>query len=410
MRLGGCASMLTGYDTESRGLDWVRACLAGERAQTGVGFNPFRDSFRRDPEPGYAELRERSPVHFSRLLDCWVVTRHREVDQVLRASDVFRSDASSSTQDLVDPFVLLDPDRPALFLVDPPDHTRLRGVLNEAFSRAAVERLVPRLEACIRAVVESLGRPGDRVDLVPRFASVVPLRALDLVTGLETADLDTVTGWVSEVVRALEPVATARTADRSLAAYRALGAYLDEQRTRRYGEETLCGMLQRSVRSGRLTDPEARQLLLFVVLAGTKTTADFLASASRQLTALPVDAPERRRVDAALVDELLTLVTPVQIVARTATEPAVLGGRRIDAGQRVLLVLASANRDLGDRCRDVTFGRGIHLCPGSHLARTQARLALSMLLERFPEARLCEATRSRRCITLRSWESVVVRL
>jgi cytochrome P450 len=402
--------MLSGYDTESRGLDWVRGCLASERAESGLAFNPLTASFRRDPEPGYAQLRERSPVHFSRLLDCWVVTRHREVDQVLRAADVFRSDASASTQDLVDPFVLLDPDRPALFLLDPPDHTRLRAVINDSFSRGAVERLMPRLEECVRAVVESLGRPGDRVDLVSRFAAVVPLRALDLVTGLRTRDVDAVAGWVSAVVRALEPVASGQAAARSLEAYHALGAYLDAERARPFGEQTLCGSLHQAVRSGRLTDAEARQLLVFVVLAGTKTSTDFLASAARQLTALPVDAPERRRVDAALVEDLLTLVTPVQIVARTATGPTVLGGRRIDAGQRVLLVLASANRDLDDRGRDVTFGRGIHLCPGSHLARAQARLALSMLLERYPEARLCEARMSRRCITLRSWESVVVRL
>jgi cytochrome P450 len=403
--------MLSGYDTGRRGLDWVRGCLAAERAESGLAFNPLADAFRRDPEPGYARLRERSPVHFSRLLDCWVVTRHREVDRVLRAPDVFRSDARASTQDLVDPFVLLDLDRPALFLLDPPNHARLRRVINDAFSRAAIERLTPRLEACIREVVESLGRPGDRVDLVPRFAAVLPLHALDLVTGLRTRDVDTVAGWVSTVVRALEPVASAQAADRALEAYHELGAYLDSERTRPVGERTLCGSLQRAVRSSRLTDAEARQLLLFVVLAGTKTATDFLASAARQLTALPVDAPGRRRVDAALIDDLLTLTSPVQLVARTAAESTVLGGRQVSRGQRLLLVLASANRDLaaGTR-RDVTFGRGIHSCPGSHLARVQGRLALSMLLETYPGARLVEATASRRCITLRSWESVVVHL
>jgi cytochrome P450 len=126
-------------------------------------------------------------------------------------------------------------------------------------------------------------------------------------------------------------------------------------------------------------------------------------------------------VDSALVEDLLALTSPVQIVARTAAEPVVLAGRPIEAGQRVLLVLASANRDLGSGCpdgdgsggrprRDVAFGRGIHLCPGSHLARTQGRLALSALLERYPDARLIAATASRRSITLRSWESVVVHL
>ncbi len=431
--------MLTGYDTDRRGLDWVRSCLAGERAESGLAFNPLTGAFRRDPEPGYAELREHDPVHFSRLLDCWVVSRHREVEQVLRAPEVFRSDARASTQDLTDPYVLLDPDRPSLFLVDPPDHGRLRAAVNDAFSRAAVERLRPRLARAVREVVGALGRPGDEVDLVPRFAAAVPLRALDLVTGLHTGDLAAVAGWVDTTVRALEPIATARTADRSARAYRELGAWLDEQRARQFPAGTLGAALQAAVRAGRLTDPEARALLLFVVLAGTKTTADFLASAARELTALPAGAPGRR-VDDARVEELLTAITPVQIVARTAAVDAVVGGRAVRAGQRVLLLLGSANRDCAGReaagreaagggtagrvaagggtaggeaagrARPVTFGRGIHLCPGSHFARVQGRLALSMLLETYPGIRLRAATRSRRCITLRSWDSVVVRL
>ncbi len=401
--------MLTGYDTDRRGLDWVRSCLAGERAESGLAFNPLTDAFRRDPEPGYAELRQRDPVHFSRLLDCWVVTRHREVDQVLRTPEVFRSDARATTQDLTDPYVLLDPDRPSLFLVDPPDHGRLRAVLNPAFSRAAVAQLEPRLAVAVREVVDGLGRPGDEVDLVPRFAAVVPLRALDLVTGLATRDLATVAGWVDATVRALEPIATARTADRAATAYRELGAWLDEQQARPFPAGTLGAALRAAVRDGRLTDPEARALLLFVVLAGTKTTADFLAAAARELTALPAGAPGRR-VDDARVEELLTALSPVQIVARTAAVDTLLGGRAVRAGQRVLLVLASANRDLAGPDRPVAFGRGIHLCPGSHFARAQGRLALSMLLETYPGVGLRAATGSRRCITLRSWDSVVVRL
>jgi cytochrome P450 len=418
--------MLSGYDTESRGLAWLRKCVAGERAELGMAFNPLADSFRRDPEAVYAQLRDRSPVHFSRLLDCWIVTRHGDVDQALRASDVFRSDPRSSTQDLIDPFVLLDPDHPALFMLDPPDHTRLRGVVHNAFSPGSIRRLMPRLEECIRELVESLGRPGDRVELVSQFASVVPLRALDLVTGFQTRDPGTVAGWVSAVVCALEPIATARTAAESLESYHALGAYLDEQRSRQFGEDTLCGSLQQAVCSGLVSDAEARQLLLFIVLAGTKTVADFLAGAARQLTALPVTAPERQCVSSALIDDLLKLTSPVQIVARTAAKPAVLSGQAIQAGQRVLLVLASANRDLEieprdrdgrDRNakvrrvrRDVTFGQGSHLCLGSHFARLQSQLALSMLLTAFPGVKLIDATQSRRCVTLRSWESVVVHL
>lgn len=412
--------MLSGYDTRSRDLAWFHGCLAAERAEVGLGFNPLADSFQRAPEVVYTQLRERSPVHFSRLLDCWIVTRYREVDHVLRTNEVFLSDPHSTTQELVDPYVMLAPDSPSLFMLDPPGHTRLRGAVQGAFSAGAVERLAPLLRKHIGQVVEALGRPGDEVDLVSGFAEVVPLRVLGLVTGLDLHDENRITGWVSAVVRALEPIATRRTAAESLAAYDALGAYLDEQRSRPAREGTLCRALRDAVSRGRVSDAEARQLLLFLVLAGTKTVSDLLASAARYLTALPVHARERRHVDSAVVEGLLARTSPVQIVARTAAVPAVLDGVQIRSGQRLLLVLASANDDrarsgtgtgpAGPESSHIAFGRGIHRCLGAHLARLQGRLALAMLLDRFPGVRLVDATRARRCLTLRSWDSVLVHL
>lgn len=412
--------MLSGYDTESRGLAWLHECLADERAEFGLAFNPLRDAFRNAPEEVYAALRDRSPVHYSRLLDCWVVTRYEEVAHLLRDHTVFRSSPHATTQTLVDPYAMLDPDHPSLFMLDPPDHTRLRGAVRDAFGPEAMRRLTPRLGDCVHEVVEALGRPGEQVDLVPRFATVIPLRVLDLITGLDLHRVDEVSGWVSAITRGLEPIATARTAQQALDAYQLLGECLNERRARPAREGTLHRSLLQSVAAGRLTDDEARQLLMFLVLAGTKTVSDFLASAARLLTALPADAPERRCVDRALVDDLLARTSPVQIVARTASTSTVLNGQRIRAGQRILLVLASANRELdaaGDTHatarrarRDVAFGGGVHRCPGAQLAGLEGRFALSYLLERFPEIRLTGARPSRRCVTLRSWDSVIVQL
>jgi cytochrome P450 len=402
--------MSSGYATENRGLAWLRRCLAEERKEAGLAFNPFRDAFQRAPEEVYAQLRERSPVHYSRLLDCWVVTRYDDVARVLRDHTVFRSSPDATTQDLVDPYVTLDPGRPSLFMLDPPDHTRLRGAVRETFGPEALRRLAPRLEECVRQVVCSLGWAGDRVDLVPRFATVIPLRVFELISGLELHADDRVTGWVRDVVGGLEPMATAHTADQALTAYRALGACLDEGRARPARAGTLHWTLARDVEAGRLSEAEARQLLMFLILAGTRTVSDFLADAARRLSALPPGAPARQRVDDTLVDDLITRISPVQIVARTAAVPTDVGGRRIAAGDRVLLVLASANRDPGRAGPDVSFGGGIHRCVGARLARLEGRSALACLLETFPGVRLAEAMPSRRCVTLRSWDRVIVHL
>lgn len=409
--------MLTGYDTQDRGLAWLRGCLAAERAECGIAFNPLADSFWRQPEIVYKQLRKRSPVHFSRLLDCWIVTTRPEIDYALRAHEIFLSDPRRSTQARLDPFAMLDPGRPSLFMTDPPDHTRLRGVLRSAFSRSAVDRLVPRLRDCVQGSVAALGQPGDRVDLVTGFSSVVPVRALDLVTGIQTSDPLKVAGWVSAITAGLEPIATARTAERSVESYHALRAYLDDQWPAQTCRDSLVGSLHRAAESALISEAEARQLLVFTVLAGTKTVSDFLAGAARYVTAQPASSPWRHGLNAALIDELLAVLSPVQMVARTAAEPTVLGGRSIQPGQRLLLVLASANQDTEARDaatspdqRDLTFGSGIHACPGKYFARVQALLVMSELLKTFPGVSFADGTKSRRCVTLRTWDSVIVDL
>lgn len=409
--------MLTGQDPQDRGLAWLRDCLVAERAECGIAFNPLADSFWRQPEIVYKQLRRQSPVHFSKLLDCWIVTTRPEIDYALRAHEVFLSDPRRSTQARLDPFAMLDPGRPSLFMTDPPDHTRLRGVLRSAFSRSAVDRLVPRLRDRVRRSVAALGQPGDRVDLVPGFSSVVPVRALDLVTGIQTSDPLQVAGWVSAITAGLEPIATAKTAERSVESYHALKEYLDDQWPAQARRDSLHASLRRAVESARISDAEARQLLLFTVLAGTKTVSDFLAGAARYVTAQPAGSPWRLGLNAALIDELLAVISPVQMVARTAAQPAVLGGRSIQPGQRLLLVLASANQDAGARHagtshdqRDLTFGSGIHACPGSYFARVQALLIISELLKTFPGVSFADGSQSRRCVTLRTWDSVIVDL
>ncbi len=402
--------MRTGYATDHRGLAWLHRSLAEEQAAHGLVFNPLRDAFQRDPERVYAELRHRSPVHRSRLLDCWVVTRYADIARVLREHTLFRSSPDTTTQDLVDPYVTLDPGRPSLFMLDPPDHTRLRGAVREAFAPEALRQLTPRLEDCVREVVTALGRPGDRVDLVAGFATVLPLRVLDLLTGLDLHTVPRVTGWVDRIVSGLEPIATVRTAEQALAAYRELGACLDERLAAPAREGTLHRSLTRDVEAGRLSDAEARQLLMFLVLAGTRTVSDFLAGAARELAALPPGAPQRRCVDSALVDDLIARTSPVQIVARTAAAATVVGGRNISAGDRLLLVLASANRDPDRTGRELAFGGGIHRCVGARLARLEGRAALSCLLATFPGMRPVEAVPARRCVTLRGWDRVIVHL
>ena len=409
------------YDTNERSLSWFRGGLAIERSEYGLAFNPFGRCFRESPNAVYKELREQSPVHFSELLDCWIVTRYSDVDSVLRASAVFRSDPRSSTQQLIDPYSLLDPNSPSLFMLDPPDHFRLRGIIQSALGRSRIQQMIPHLDECIYQVVQDLGNPGDRVELIPKLAQVVPLRAIELITGIEIERLGIVSHWVSKIAAAMDPLATTASASAALESYRSLQAYLAGKRLGSFAENTLCWSLGQAVRARKLSDTEARQLLFFFVLAGTKTVTDFLAQAAHYLVALPLDSPQRHCISYEFIDHLLRVFSPVQMVARTAATSTTIAGQKIQAGQRVLLILASANYDLMDAraraaksCpqlpRDVVFGQGIHTCPGGYIARVQAQLALSHLMKVYPGVQLVEAKRSFRGIAFRSWETIRVRL
>jgi cytochrome P450 len=383
----------------------MRERLAAERADAPVAFNPFDAEFRRTPESVYARLRQHSPIHYSRLLDCWIVTRHADVCAVLLDDRLFSSDPGATTQETVDPYALLDPQRPSLFMLDPPAHTRVRAAVRHAFTPGAVDRCGPDLTRIIGDVVASLGGRGDEVDLVPGFATAVPLRVMAAISGLDLSD-PRVPDWIGAVVTALEPINTQRTASTARSAYLALGSHLDDHLRRPARRGTLLDTLGQAITAGTLTAEQARQLLFFLLLAGTKTVADFLAGAVVAWAAQP---GARQPVSAVAVDRLLARLAPVQIVARCATAATVLAGHRIERGKRLLLVLASANQDPAAD-RDVTFGRGIHRCLGMHLARAQAHLALSALFRAYPAIRLTEAVPSRRSITLRGWDRVIVHL
>jgi pimeloyl-[acyl-carrier protein] synthase len=406
------------YDTEGRGFTWFRRCVERERAASGVVFNPFARSFWSATHDVYEGLRESSPVHFSELLDCWIVTSYRDVADGLLAHRVLKSNPFSSSQELLDPFALLNEGNPSLFMNDPPEHTRLRGIVNDAFGVAAVRALSPSLERCIERIVRSLGERGDQVDLIGKFAHVVPLRALELITGLEIDRVDEVGRWIASIAAAMDPLATMRSATEARDAYAALQSYLGKKSSVPSPPGTLCWSIQRAVESDQLTRAEAQQLVFFIILSGTKTVSDLLASATHHLAQAPMESRQRCRIDGHAVDRLLLEFSPVQMVARTAAADVNLGGKKIRGGQRVLLVLASANCDAlkagpgrGSRKglpRCVAFGRGIHACVGAYFARVQVQQALSRLMGIFPYVRVADAALAGRGIAFKTWSRMNV--
>lgn len=387
------------------------AKLAVERVETGLVYNPTREAMHSDPHPFYRELRERDPVHRSRPADGWVLTRYRDVEAVL-GDRRFSSDERNlrrwprirrrlARAGLHNPY---DGDRASMLRVDAPDHSRLRSLVNKAFTPRAVERMRERVAARVDALLEPFA-PGDRMELVGDLASPLPVTIIAEMLGVPAEDHARFRAWSDEVIRTLGE-GTVDDRLRAQAAVDELRAYLvavADARRREPRDDLLTGLVRAEAESETLSDEELATMVVLLLVAGNETTTKLLASGLLALLRHPEQLEllrkEPKRIPAA-VEELLRYDGPVQLTTRIVREEGTIDGHRVRPGQQLVLLLAAANRDPErfedpDRLdvtrepgRHLAFGHGAHFCLGAQLARLETALALEALLPRFPGLRL----------------------
>jgi len=365
-------------------------------------FNPFE--IRDDPYPTYARLREDDPVHHSDVIDAWVLSRYSDVEHALKDPRF----SSRRSEDSAGGSMVFD---------DPPDHTRLRNLVNKPFAKA-VEQMTPRIETlCEQLLSDALSR--DEIDLVADFAYPFPLRVIGELLGVGSSDRDRFKRWADEIAASLDHVGS--TAPRvggdeteSLAGY--LAAVVEERRA--HPRDDFVSYLA----AEPLTDGEVLGLSILLLFAGHETTVNLIGNGVLSLMRHP-DQLERLRADPTLlrtaIDEFLRFEPPVHIARRRLLEDVQIHGRTMPAGDPVVLLLGSANRDpfrfddpdtldVGRKPNPhVTFGHGIHFCLGAPLARIEGRVAFSALLERLPDLRLAtDEVRWRETVVLRGLESL----
>ena len=381
-----------------------------------VNYNPLLPRVRRDPYPTYRALRRRDPVHRSLLLDTWVLARHQDVSFVLR------DDRFSVERERWRGFQLLAPAPrvASMLVVDPPYHTRLRGLVSRAFTPRTVERLRPRIEAIVDEALER-GAARGGMELVEELAYPLPVTVIAELLGVPAEDWPRFRAWSAALVASLDPM-SARD-DRSVAAMlearEALGAYLSEVialRRREPGEDLISGLLSVEESGEGLSHLELVVMANLLLVAGHETTVNLIGNGVLALLRHPEQLAllrERPEIVGSAVEELLRWDSPVQLTARVALQPVELGGQLVEPGELVLALLGSANRDGDQFCdpdrldltRDpnphLSFGRGIHFCLGAPLARLEAQIAIGALVSRFPRLRLAGAVRRRPTVTLR---------
>jgi hypothetical protein len=372
-------------------------------------WNPFLPAFRADPYPTYRALRSQAPVYRHPVFRSWVLTRYADVEAVLRDPG-FSVDRTKLPLFRLLRWARRDESDFAravernLLMLDPPAHTRLRGLVSRAFTPRAVERLRPRIEAIAAELLERAAGCGE-LELVRDLAYPLPVTVIAELLGVPAADHERFKRWSDELTALLDPLQARGGMRRARAAFEELSAYFRAvlAERRREPRDDLVGALAAVEDGGdRLSEIELLSLCMLLLGAGHETTTNLIGNA---VVALLRHPGERKRLQddpglaESAVEELLRFDSPVQVTDRVAREPREIGGRRIRPGQLVGLVLGAANRDpeafpepdrldLGRReNRHLAFGQGAHFCLGAQLARLEARVALARLFERFPDLR-----------------------
>jgi cytochrome P450 len=370
-------------------------------------YNPFLPAWRRDPYPCYRRLRETAPVYRSPLLGVTVLTRYDDVQAALRDPRFSVRRSESRAFQRLDPFGSLSPDfqrmiERNLLMLDPPDHTRLRGLVSKAFTPRVVERLRPRVEALVEELLDGVAAQGE-MELVRDFAEPLPVIVIAELLGLPREDRAAFKRWADDLAVLVDPLSVLGGLERVQRSFDELCAYLRQVFAARRAEpkdDLISALVAAEDRGDALTEAELISTVTLILGAGHETTTNLLGNAVLALLRHP---GERKRLqdDPSLcesaVEEFLRFDAPVQATDRVAREDVVIDGARVRAGEFAVLLLGAANRDparfsepdrldLGRRDnRHLAFGQGLHFCLGAPLARLEAQLAISALLRRFPD-------------------------
>jgi cytochrome P450 len=395
-----------------------------------LSLDPKAPANVQDPFPLYAWLRDHEPLHWSQSLRAWMVTRYDDVLELLNRPRRFSSDRFRR----VDPrFASRRPVVRAVTEVlddwlvfrDPPDHTRLRALLQKTFTPRELERRRPRIEAVIDGLLDAAASRGG-MDFIRDFAFPLPALVIALLLGLPGEDIEAIKRWSDRLAAYLGGAVDER--DNFAEASAGVAALVDYFRARlrdlarRPGDDLMSLMLRAEHEGRRLSPDEVVSNCVLLLFAGHETTTNLLGNGLfhllRHPDALRTVAAAPSRIGPA-VEELLRYDGPVPATTKVATEDFEWHGRHVREGELVLPFLSAANRDPrwfshpdvldpGRQAnRHLAFGFGIHFCLGAPLARLEAGLAFGRLLGRFRGlATTGPAPRFRPMIFLRGLESL----
>jgi len=373
-------------------------------------FNPLSPDFIRDPYPFYQQLRDNDPMHVTRF-GAFLASRHAESSLVLRDKR-FGKDFVARSIRRYGPDIMNEPVFRSMshwmLQQDPPDHTRLRGLVVKAFTARRVEDMRPRIQEIVDQTLDAI-IPLGRMDLIEDFAFRLPVTVICDMLGIPEDHREAFYKSSREGGRLLEPVPLSKAeiaeGNAGNAVSRAYFQHLFELRRRQPGDDLTTQLLQAEEDGAKLSHEELTANIILLFGAGHETTVNLIGNGLLALHRNPDQLAllkARPELITNAIEEFLRYDSSVQLTGRVALEDIEdLGGRRIPAGESVLCLLGSANRDPAvypdhpeqlditrANVRPLSFGGGIHHCLGAQLARIEAEVAIGTLLRRLPDLSL----------------------
>lgn len=408
-----------------------RAAPAGWDEETNAfPFDPRDPAFRADPYPTYDRVRETTPVLpsnfgllvLSRHHDCVTLLHNPETSVDQRKSALFQAyiDAGGHS-----PF---EDREPSFLFLDPPDHTRLRGLVSHAFTPRRVRELGPRIAEIVDELIDARIDTGT-MEIVDDLAYLVPVRVICELLGIPTKDHERFKGWSRQLARGLDPdfMITDETRQEMMAAGEALREYFEElitERTHSPGDDMLSALIHAEQEGDKLTHGELLATLGLLLIAGHETTVNLIGNGILQFSRHPdqyaklCDNPSLAR---SAVEETLRFDPPVQVTGRLAMMDLTFDGHQLSKGQQAICLIGGANRDpeeFGSTAgsfditrnpnKHVAFGAGIHFCLGAPLARMEGQIAFEKLAKRIPRFELTAEPTYRENFVLRGLHTLPI--
>ena len=398
-------------------------------------YTKFCESKLADPYPLYARLRSEDPVHYSDRLQTWIITRYEDVKSALTDSRL-SSDKMAFYMNTMSPKERKNLDSLSQYMTqwmsmkDRPDHTRLRGLVNKAFTSKSLQDLLPEIQRICDDLVDNFISENKK-DLLEHIAYPLPATVICEMLGIPAKDQTQFRKWSNDIVAFSAGLGSmiGTVAQQAQSSQKALVDYCQKiiaQRRKHPRNDLITRLIAAEEDGAQLTESELYSMCVQLFVAGQETTTNLIANSVLTLINNPEafkllrDNPE---LISPAVEEFLRYESPVQRTSRVAKSDLEMGGKQIKEGQSVILMFGSANRDpeqfpdpdelILERTPNIhlAFGRGPHFCLGAPLARLEAQITLTTILKNMPTIQSVDSHSNWKPVAgFRALESLIIEL